>query len=700
MASLTPQTLQVGIIIVSTTAFSGTSTDLTTQILVDLFDHANATKASSTAPEWSIRTGKIVPDDPNAITDAIKSCTDDEDFETLDLVVLSGGTGFAQSDCTPEVVSSLLHRHAPGLVHAMLATSFKITPFAAMSRPVAGTRFKSLIVTLPGSPKGAKENLESIIRLLPHACIQNAGLIDSRKLHSGGVKKLEAEAGVTSDKSSHSHVKKEPGHHSCGHHHHHHRHSKDIDPSERTRAPGESVTRRHRASPYPMITVDEAHQLIAQHTPQPKVIDRPVDNSLIGYILAEDIVSTEPVPAFRASIVDGYAVIGADGPGTYPVTSISHAAKAQTPFPELQTGQIARITTGAPVPDGADAVVMVEDTKLITTTEDGKEELTVEILASNMGPDENIRQIGSDIALGEVILTKGTEVTGVGGEIGLLRSIGLGSVKVYYKPVVGVISTGDEVLDSHDGEPLKTGQIRDCNRPSLLAALSSWGFQVVDLGIAKDEESAISTTLSTSLQKVNVVISTGGVSMGERDLLKPILQHTLNGTIHFGRVAMKPGKPTTFATYPVPPSTTDSPQELENTFPEALLFALPGNPASALVTFHLFVLPALRRLSGFPEDRTHLPKVQVTLGRDVAIDPRPEFHRAVVRFDRAVGGLVAESTGVQRSSRVGSMLSANALLCVPALDDASAIGEKRKHRGKIPAGKKIDVILLGQIGGF
>ena len=365
----------------------------------------------------------------------------------------------------------------------LTTTSIPYCLVAAMARPVAGTRKSAVIITLPGSPKGAIENLTAVIKILPHACIQNAGLQSSRTLHAGGIKKLEADAGISPTQQALATESKEPGYHSCGHH----GPKAHTNQSPQATRPGESVTRRLRVSPWPMIPVEEAHNIISHHTPcGAEIVTRPVDSSLIGYILAHDIIAPFPVPAFRASIVDGYAVVGRDGPGIYPVVSVSHAAPGDE-LPTLQPGQIARITTGAPLPHGATAVVMVEDTKLIQTTEDNKEELEVEILATGMGVDENVRQIGSDISVGTTILKKGTEVTAVGGEIGILASVGSAVVQVYRKPVVGVLSTGDEIVDHFQPGVLKLGEFRDSNRPTLLAAIEAWGFEAVDLGITKDK---------------------------------------------------------------------------------------------------------------------------------------------------------------------------------------------------------------------
>ena len=362
-----------------------------------------------------------------------------------------------------------------------------------MSRPVAGVRNKTLIITLPGSPKGAKENLQALLKLLPHACLQAAGA-DSRVLHAGGTKKLEEEAGVSSSKNSkHSHH-----HHSHSHaHSHNHDHGGHSIPKAHTRPEDRPVSNdpragpssRHRESPYPMLSVKDAVNTIIANSPSPTPIRMPVNGSLVGHILAEDVRASEAVPAYRASIVDGYAVIvSEDGPSTkgiFPVSAVSHAQPGE--IPTLHPGQIARITTGAPLPPGANSVVMVEDTVIRSMTDDGREEKEIEILTDQVKPDENIREIGSDIRTGEIVLRKGEEITAVGGELGLLASVGKAEVLAHKKPLIGVLSTGDEIV-LHDRQgPLQLGEVRDCNRPTLMAAITGWGFQVADLGIAKDK---------------------------------------------------------------------------------------------------------------------------------------------------------------------------------------------------------------------
>ncbi|KAJ5952599.1 uncharacterized protein N7479_011012 [Penicillium vulpinum] len=655
---------------------------------------------------------RIVPDDVFQIQQSIYEWADSPNW--YNLILLSGGTGFAVKDNTPEAVSPLIQRHAPGLVHGMIAASLKVTPFAMMARPVAGVRNKTLIITLPGSPKGAMENLDAVVKLLPHACLQSAGA-NSRDLHAGGVKKLESEAGV----GDHQH------HHHHNHHHHGHDHGHGhkapkahTSPSERPQSndPSAGPNRRYRTSPYPMLSVDEALRRINEHTPEPEVVEVPVTTALIGSVIAEDVYAAEAVPAYRASIVDGYAVIapessaaGQSTKGIFPVASITHANVGGNLEP-LQPGTIARITTGAPLPPNANAVVMVEDTTLDSCTPDGKEEATVEILAEDIEPGENVREPGSDVMLGAKIVARGDLISPVGGEIGLLASTGTRTVKVFRKPRVGVLSTGDELVEHSDPRPLTGGQIRDSNRPSLLSCLNSWGFETVDLGIARDTPaSELEHALRDSLRgvgrasaSVDVIITTGGVSMGELDLLKPTIERSLGGTIHFGRVSMKPGKPTTFATVPFKPTgdATSSQQERQS----KLIFSLPGNPASALVTLNLFVLPSLHKLTGLGHSsqalsskpwlapQLGLPRVAVVLTHHFPLDPmRTEYHRAVVTASRSDGRLYATSTGVegagQRSSKVGSLAKANALVVL------------RAGRGVGIKGEIVEALLMGDVHG-
>ncbi|KAI8317216.1 hypothetical protein K4K59_009970 [Colletotrichum sp. SAR11_240] len=589
--------LKVAILIVSTTASKDPSTDKSELVLKDVIEQEGGGK-------WVVTDSKIVPDLVPQIQRQIMLWADVGLDDGANLILTTGGTGFAVSDSTPEAVSALIHRPAPGLVHGMIAASLAVTPFAMMSRPVAGVRNKTVIITLPGSPKGAKENLQAVLKTLPHACVQAAGA-DSRILHQ----------------------------------------------------------------------VDDALRLIQDFTPEAEIVTSLVDVKIVNSVLAEDVTARENVPAFRASIVDGYAVVvPKDGnmKGVFPVTAVSHAAPGEAKT--LKEGEIARITTGAPLPPGATSVIMVEDTILKSKTSDDKEEKEVEILAEGVKPGENIREVGSDVKEGDLILKKGEQISGVGGEIGLLASVGVAEAKTYKRPVVGILSTGDEIIEPDRPGGLRLGEVRDTNRITLMSAARQWGFDVVDLGIARDKPGSLEENLREGLRRSDLLITTGGVSMGELDLLKPTIERSLGGTIHFGRVAMKPGKPTTFATVPV---KNNAGERVTKT-----IFSLPGNPASALVTFHLFVIPALHKLSGIVP--TGLPKVPVTLSHDFTLDKqRAEYHRAVVTVGKD-GLLSASSTGGQRSSKVGSLRSANALLALPK-------GTELKK------GTKVEALLMGEI---
>lgn len=241
-----------------------------------------------------------------------------------------------------------------------------------------------------------------------------------------------------------------------------------------------------------MLTVDDALAQISQHTPDPSIVNAAVNESLVGSVLAEDVTAHEAVPAFRASIVDGYAVVASthvlvpSTKGVFPVTAISHA-QAGKKMSTLQSGEVARITTGAPLPPGATAVVMVEDTVLRSMTDDGKEEKEIEILTDEIKPGENVREVGSDVQAGSVIMKKGEGVTAVGGEFGLLASVGTREVSIFRKPIIGVLSTGDEIVQHDRPGELHLGEVRDTNRPTLLTAVRGSGFEAVDLGVASDK---------------------------------------------------------------------------------------------------------------------------------------------------------------------------------------------------------------------
>ncbi|XP_022091285.1 gephyrin-like isoform X3 [Acanthaster planci] len=532
---------------------------------------------------------KIVPDERTQIQDALISWSDEE---KLDLILTTGGTGFAERDVTPEATKAIIEKEAPGLALSMLMGSLRVTPLAMLSRPACGTRGKSLIINLPGSKKGSQECYEFVLPGLRHAIHLLRG--DSKEV-------------VATHKSMTSGVSND---HSASHGHKCH-HGNDIPDMPEHHHDISKVARRPRTSPYPMITYDEAYSLVmskavvlAPHTINCK--------DALGYILANDVTAQHPLPPFRASIKDGYAVISSDGPG--PRRVLSDSLAGQLPKSELISGYVIRITTGAPVPDGADAVVEVEATELLKEADGGEIELEVNILKA-VKPGQDIRPVGLDIQQHQVILQRGARLGPA--ELGLLASVGVTHVPAYRMPKVAVVSTGNELCEPH--QECKKGHIFDSNRTTLLSALAEHGFPCVDLGIAKDK------------------------------------------------------KPTSFATI-----TSESSQKL--------FFALPGNPASAIVTFNLFVLPALRKMMGYTNP--NLTKIKAKVASDIKLDPRPEFQRVKLAWEGDELIPTATITGSQMSSRLLSMADANALLMLPSQTD----GVKEMKKGSI-----VDALIIGRV---
>lgn len=412
---------------------------------------------------------------------------------------------------------------------------------------------------------------------------------------------------------------------------------------------------------YPMLSVADALATVLQFAeplpPRPRSLA-----AALGYVLAESVVAGEPLPPFPASTKDGYAVVAADGPGEYRL--IGEVTAGRLPNFTVASGTVAYITTGAPLPPGADAVVMVEET-VARSDADGNRLVRIQ---TEVSAGADVRPVGVDVAAGERVLAAGERLGPA--EIGLLATVGAVEVAVHPKPRVAVLSTGDELVEPV--EPLGPGQIRDSNRATLLAAIAAAGGEPVDLGIGRDERSMLDERIHAGLAQADMLISTGGVSMGDLDLIKPLLER--KGAVHFGRIRMKPGKPVTFATAEVAGRTR-------------LIFGLPGNPVSSLVTFYLFAVPAMRKLAGWREPE--LPRVQAILAHPLPLDAyRPEYHRANLRWDVSLnegrGGYLAASTGSQASSRLLSMRTANGLLELPQAD------------GELQAGAAVAALWIGE----
>ncbi len=363
-----------------------------------------------------------------------------------------------------------------------------------------------------------------------------------------------------------------------------------------------------------------------------------------GRVLAESIASTEEVPPFANSAMDGYALRSQD----------SQAASAERPrrlrlVGTVQAGRVAehavgegeamRILTGAPVPPGADAVIQQE----LTQTGEGWVEVQAPVAAGN-----NVRHAGEDIRRGTVVLGAGASIGP--SEIGVLASLGFSRLNVYRRPVVAILATGDELVEVD--EALRPGQIRNSNSYLLAAAVRRAGGIARPLGIARDQVEELRAKLKAA-QEADLIITSGGVSVGDYDLVKDIMRE--QGVIEFWRVNLRPGKPLAFGRLGGTP-----------------LLGLPGNPVSAAVTFELFARPVLRKMQGFAA--LLRPVVQARLLESFG-DTGNRRHYVRARVEVRDGGFVATTTGPQGSHILTSMLGANALLIIPQDSPPLASGE-------------------------
>jgi gephyrin len=402
--------------------------------------------------------------------------------------------------------------------------------------------------------------------------------------------------------------------------------------------------------PERMIHPDEARATIFRH-----LRGLPAERIPLGEaswrVLSGDLVAAENQPPFHAATMDGYAVV-ADDPSPWREI-IGRQSAGYVADLEVSLGTAAWITTGAPVPSGATAVVPVEATELADEH--------VIVHQERVAPGENIRSVGVDLAQGSLVLQRGTLLGAA--EMGLLASLGVDPVEVVRRPRVSVLSTGNELVEPD--ETPGPGQIRDANRFSLIAALQEAGADVAWAGRGPDDAVALRSSLIDRIAESDVVITSGGVSMGDLDLIKPLLSELAE--VHFRRVFMKPGKPFNFATSG-----------------DTLIFSLPGNPVSALVGFEVFIRPAMRSMLGASASEIDRPRARVQLDHIVEACDRIEFQRVIVRVDSA-GQLKASTTGPQASSRLASLVGANALIVVPPGTDP------------LPAGSHVEAILVGPL---
>ena len=403
-----------------------------------------------------------------------------------------------------------------------------------------------------------------------------------------------------------------------------------------------------------LVPLDEAERRVLAQCPPLRPLAIPLADAL-GCVTSVAVTAGESVPPFANTAVDGFAVRAADVvsvPATLTVVGTIPAGAA--PEPAIGPGEAVRILTGAPLPPGADAVVMVED----TDAWDGRSGREAVGAATNAKVEVrrpaaagvNVRAAGDDIAAGQVVLEAGT-VLGPG-HLGVLASIGVRKVPVFPRARVGVMSTGDELVDGP--EPLRPGQIRDSNRRTLLALVAEANAVPVDLGHARDEEVAVAERLADGLARCDAVLTSGGVSVGDFDYVKVVLDRLSGGSFAWMQVAIRPAKPLAFGVVNGKP-----------------VFGLPGNPVSSMVSFELFARPALRGMMG----HASTGRPQVSAVADEALRRRPDgkLHLVRVRARWGVDGRVhVRPLGGQASHHLHAMAEATALSLVPDGDGLEA----------------------------
>jgi molybdenum cofactor synthesis domain-containing protein len=399
---------------------------------------------------------------------------------------------------------------------------------------------------------------------------------------------------------------------------------------------------------------DAQEEVIAACQPKrPRLVEL---DAALGLVLAEPVAAAEDVPPFDNTAMDGYAVraadtAGADADRPVRLTVIGTLAAGQAPRTAVGPGTALRIMTGAPFPPGADAVAIVENTR---------SEGDHVWISAPAAAGEHVRRAGEDLAAGQEVFAAGT-VLGPG-HLGVLCSVGREKVPAVPAPIVGVLSTGDELVEG--GGALLPGQIRDSNRRTLMALLRRDGFGVVDLGIARDVDSDIEGRLIDGAARCDAVLTSGGVSMGDFDLVKVVLDRI--GKMHWMQIAIRPAKPFAFGL------VGDTP-----------VFGLPGNPVSSMVSYEVLARPGLRRIAGRDGAELHRVPVPAVLedGGFRGASDRTTFARVQVQLG-SDGRYHAASAGGQGSHQLYAMAQARGLAIIPP-------------RVEVQPGSDVRVLLLG-----
>ncbi len=397
--------------------------------------------------------------------------------------------------------------------------------------------------------------------------------------------------------------------------------------------------------------VAKAREVIARFLDPVSAVERVHVRAGLGRVLAEDITSPLNVPAHDNSAMDGYAVRFSDlKPAGETTLKVAGNAFAGAPFAgAMQPGECVRIMTGGVIPAGADTIVMQEHVKA------AGDQVTI---AAGHRKGQNLRRAGEDLAVGQVALKRGSELRPA--DIGLIASLGIGEVMVYRRLRVAFVSTGDELVSV--GTVPKEGQIYDSNRYTIHGMLTRLGCEVIDMGVVRDDPALLEQAFRQAAAAADVVITSGGVSVGEADFVKDLLNKL--GEVVFWKIAMKPGRPLAYGK-----------------IAGAHFFGLPGNPVSVMVTFYQFVRDALLRLSGRDPVPT-LPTFKVPCTSSLKKAPgRTEFQRGILSQD-AGGAWSVRVTGEQGSGVLRSMSEANCFIILPT------------EQGNVSAGALVDVQVM------
>lgn len=408
-----------------------------------------------------------------------------------------------------------------------------------------------------------------------------------------------------------------------------------------------------RATRKRLSAAEAARAILAEVAPLPA--RSALLSEALGQVLARKVISPLDIPPWDNSAMDGYALRSGDlrKDGETVLDVVEEIAAGAFPLRTIGKGQCARIFTGAPVPEGADCVIRQEDTAV---PKDGRVRIT-----GSRDAGRNVRRRGEDIERGAVVFEPGTELSP--SRIGVMASMAMAHVEVHRRPTVAILSTGDEIADLDEREAILTGRkIASSNSYAMRAALEQAGGVLLDLGIARDDPDDLERRLDRAAD-ADLLVTSGGMSVGEHDHLRKMLE-LRGGDMKFWRLRMRPGAPVGFGLLDGVP-----------------WIGLPGNPVSTMVTFELFVRPAIRRLLGHTKPFRRAVSVRV---EEALKTPAPLMHFLRVRIREEGGGLVATLTGPQGSGMLSSMASAEALLIVP--EDVN----------EVAPGETLRAILLGE----